>query len=164
MFSELKIIAACCLRCSKIARIIMTMTSLRTTTTPAASLLLLLVVALSSIPVLAVEHEQAAIEQPTRTSNHDSNSIARPTPLFIEQCNDNNGDSCVLDPFAIQQRRDDDQFAKRQEEEEPAATSSRVVNVPQNAPNGGLSMTQPPITAQATVCRPLFVLDWPVSR
>lgn len=138
------------------ARIIMTaIASLRTST--AASSLLLLLVALSSIPVLAVEHEQAAIEQPTRTSNPDRNDITRPTALLLEQCNENNGDSCAVDPFAIQQERDD-RFAKRQEEE-PAPTSSRVVNVPQNAPNGGLSMTQPPITAQATVCFPVPVLD-----
>lgn len=65
-----------------------------------------------------------------------------------ERCGSDQPDSCpaINRQLAMQQRDDHLQFEKRQE------PSSRVVDVPQNAPNGGLSMTQPPITAQATVC------------
>lgn len=68
-----------------------------------------------------------------------------------KQCNPAQPDACAAVDFLAIQHEDaayGQNFGKRQEEEE---TSSRVVNVPQNAPNGGLSMTQPPITAQATV-------------
>lgn len=42
-------------------------------------------------------------------------------------------------------------YRRQEEDGEPAQTSRSVPNVPQTAPNGGMSVTQPPATAQATV-------------
>jgi len=83
---------------------------------------------------------------------------ARPLPQHVhEQCSPDQPDLCAAGGILAIQREDDQHFFKRQEPgEEP---TSRVVNVPQNAPNGGLSMTQPPITAQATVRSPLSVMS-----
>lgn len=103
-----------------------------------------------------------ASESPSAISDNDDNAaIPQPTLAprsFVSafQCTAGNGglDSCGTVDGLLERRDEgngDGALHKRQEEEEDGQTSSRVVNVPQNAPNGGLSMTQPPITAQATV-------------
>ena len=96
----------------------------------------------------------AAVDMPgvTRPTSAPTATLVLHSPSLEHppgRCGSDQPDSCpaVAQQLAIQQRDDHlHRFEKRQE------TSSRVVNVPQNAPNGGISMTQPPITAQATVC------------
>lgn len=121
-----------------------------------ASSLLVVFCAIAGGMALAVEAE-ADIPGVTRPTN-----MPTPTrvlrngdlPSFNARCNPDHPDSCAaLAMLAVPREDDQIHFEKRQEPGEDE-TSSRVVNVPQNAPNGGLSMTQPPITAQATVCRP----------
>lgn len=110
----------------------------------AAALLLLLSVTLTSLTSAAWADEQRHLK-PTRTTSSDEQPTVPPAQLHQCSSDDGNADSCVQRADGLQKRQEQDG-----DDDEPAQSSSRP-NVPQNAPNGGLSMTQPPITAQATV-------------
>lgn len=118
----------------------------------AGARLLVVLCAIAVWTALAVEG--ADIPGVTRPTSMPTPTVAirdATLPSVIGQCNSDHPDSCAArDILAIQREDNQPHFEKRQEPGE-GGTSSRVVNVPQNAPNGGLSMTQPPITAQATV-------------
>lgn len=102
---------------------------------------------------LAADADIPGVTRPTSTPTATlavRDDSAPPLKHLHDQCNPDQPDSCAAVDLLAIQREDDQHVFKRQEPgEEP---TSRVINVPQNAPNGGLSMTQPPITAQATVC------------